>query len=44
MLLKIQSRKAFWMGHILHKKCLLKHIIEGKTEEKYLGGRKMKKT
>jgi hypothetical protein len=22
-----------WIGHILHRNCLLKHVIEGKTEE-----------
>jgi hypothetical protein len=25
-------RKANWIGHILHRNCLLKHVIEGKTE------------
>jgi len=27
----IKSRKANWMGHILHRTCLLTHIIEGKV-------------
>jgi hypothetical protein len=30
---KIKERKANWITHILHKNCLLKHIIEGKIEE-----------
>jgi hypothetical protein len=25
-------RKANWIGHILHRNCLLKHVIEGKRE------------
>ena len=29
----IRKGKAIWIGHILHKNCLLKHIIEGKTEK-----------
>jgi hypothetical protein len=24
--------KAEWIGHILHRNCLLKHVIEGKVE------------
>jgi hypothetical protein len=27
----IKRRKANWIGHILCKNCLLKHIIEGKA-------------
>ena len=26
------KRKANWIGHILCRICLLKHVIEGKTE------------
>jgi hypothetical protein len=26
--------KANWNGHILHRNCLLKHVIEGQTEGK----------
>jgi tetrahydrodipicolinate N-succinyltransferase len=26
---KIQRRKANWIGHILCRNCLLKHVIEG---------------
>jgi ppGpp synthetase/RelA/SpoT-type nucleotidyltranferase len=29
---KIQRRKANWIGHILSRNCLLKHVIEGKLE------------
>jgi hypothetical protein len=28
----IFQRKANWIDHILYRNCLLKHIIEGKTE------------
>jgi hypothetical protein len=28
----IQGRKANWIGHILRRNCLLKHVIEGKLE------------
>jgi hypothetical protein len=27
-------RKANWIGHILHRNCLLKYVIEGKLEER----------
>ena len=27
-----RRRKANWIGHILHKNCLLKHVIKGKIE------------
>jgi len=27
----VNSRKANWMDHILHRICILKHIIEGKV-------------
>ena len=33
VLLTVQRRKANWIGHILRKNCLLKHVIEGKIEE-----------
>ena len=32
ILLKIHRRKANCIGHIVCRKCLLKHIIEGKIE------------
>jgi hypothetical protein len=28
----IKRRKARWIGHILRRNCLLKHVIEGKLE------------
>ena len=28
----IKSRKNNWIGHILRRNCLLKHIIEGRME------------
>jgi hypothetical protein len=28
----IKRRKANWVGHILRKNCVLKHIIEGQIE------------
>jgi hypothetical protein len=32
IVLTIKRRKANWIGHILRRNCLLKHVIEGKTE------------
>jgi len=32
MLQTIQRREANWIGHILLRNCLLKHVIEGKIE------------
>jgi ribosomal protein L35 len=34
ILRKIKRWKANWMGHILRRNCFLKHIIEGKVEER----------
>jgi hypothetical protein len=34
ILLTIKRRKANWIGHILRRNCLLKHVIEGKLEER----------
>jgi hypothetical protein len=28
----IKRRKANWIGHILRRNCLVKHVIEGKIE------------
>jgi hypothetical protein len=28
----IKRRKANWIGHVLRRNCLLKHVIEGKLE------------
>jgi hypothetical protein len=32
ILLTIKIRKANWIGHILRRNCLLKHVIKGKLE------------
>jgi hypothetical protein len=29
---KIIRRKATWIGHILHRNCLLQHLTEGRRE------------
>jgi hypothetical protein len=29
---EIRKRKANWIGHILRRNCLLKHVIEGKKK------------
>jgi hypothetical protein len=31
-----RNTNANWFGHILHRNCLLKHIIEGKLEKKMM--------
>jgi hypothetical protein len=33
----IEGRKANWIGHILRRNYLLKHVIEGKIEGKIAG-------
>jgi hypothetical protein len=30
----IKRRKNYWIGHILRRNCLLKHVIEGKLERR----------
>ena len=32
ILCEIRKRKANWIGHILHRNCLLKQVIEGKIK------------
>jgi hypothetical protein len=32
ILRKIQRKKVNWIGHTLHRNCLLKHVNEGKRE------------
>ena len=32
ILREIRKRKATWIGHILHRNCFLKHVIEGKIK------------
>jgi hypothetical protein len=36
----IKRRKANWIGHILHRNSLLKHMIEGKLEGRVEMGRR----
>jgi hypothetical protein len=36
----IKRRKANWIGHILRRNCLLKHVIEGKLEGTAIRGRR----
>jgi hypothetical protein len=38
----IKRRKANWIGHILRRNCLLKHIIEGRIEGTGRRGRRRK--
>jgi hypothetical protein len=33
----IKRREANWIGHTLRRKCLLKHVIEGKIEGRLQG-------
>ena len=28
----VERRKANWIGHILRRKCILKHVIKGKLK------------
>jgi hypothetical protein len=30
----VKRREADWIGHILRRNCLLKHVFEGKIEER----------
>jgi hypothetical protein len=39
----IKGRKANWIGHILHRNCLLKHVIEGNIEGRIDGKTSTKK-
>jgi hypothetical protein len=41
----IKRRKANWIGYILYRNCLIKHVIEGTVEGKDINdGKKMKET
>jgi hypothetical protein len=40
----VKSRKANWIGHILPRNCLQKHVIEGKIRERICDGKTRKKT
>jgi hypothetical protein len=45
-ILLIKRSKANWIGHIWHRNCLLKHVIEGKIEgnKKVTGRRGIRRT
>jgi hypothetical protein len=30
----VKRRKAKWIGHILRRNCILKHVIEGMTDKR----------
>jgi hypothetical protein len=38
----INRMKANWIGHILRRNCLLKHVIEGCVQGKKIRGRRLK--
>ena len=40
---KIKRREAHWIGRVLLTNCLLKHVIEGKTEVMVRRGKRRKK-
>jgi len=42
ILYKVKRIKDNWIGHILHRNCLLKHVIEGKKERLGRRGRRRK--
>ena len=39
----INRKKAHWSGRMLHRNCLLKHVIEGRMEETGRRGRRRKR-
>jgi len=39
--MRMDIRKANWIGHIVHRNCLLRHVIEGNIEVMgRIGGRR----
>jgi hypothetical protein len=40
---EIKRREANWIGHILRRNCLLKHVMKGKVEGTRRRGRRCKK-
>jgi hypothetical protein len=44
ILYEISKRKAYWIGHILCRNCLLRQVIEGKIKEGKSDRRTSKKT
>ena len=43
ILQEIRKRKANWIGHILHRNCLLKQVIKGKIKGEMEVARRCKK-
>jgi len=39
----VNRRKANWIDHVLRRNCLLKHVMEGKIEEKRIRDGKSRK-
>jgi hypothetical protein len=39
----IKRRKVNWIGHVLRRNCLVKHVIEGKVEERIAMMRRRRK-
>ena len=40
---EIRKRKANWIGHILHRNCLLQRVTEGKIQGGHRSDRKTRK-
>jgi hypothetical protein len=38
----IKRRKANWIGHIMHRNCLLKHTVQGKVGRRSEGDMRRK--
>jgi len=38
----VKLRKANWIGYVLHRECLLTHVIEGKIQVTGKWGRRRK--
>jgi len=44
ILCRIKRRKGSWIGHTLHRNCLRKHVIDGKTERRVeVAGKRLRK-
>ena len=44
ILCRIKRRKGSWIGHPLHRNCLQKHVIDGKTERRVeVAGRRLRR-
>jgi hypothetical protein len=42
ILYTIKGKKANWIGHILRRNCLLKHVFTGKKERRKIPRRRLK--